>query len=268
MSHNFMGWEKPGHALITGASSGIGAEFAEQLAAQGFTPVLVARRKERLEQLAASLTAKYGTASEVIVADLAKRDDIVRVAEHIRGMHDLDVLINNAGFGKGGGTFENVDLQEQIDTIEVHNMAPVIITRQALPGMRGHGRGVIIFTASLSAFLPSPYCGLYSPTKAFLVSLAEVLSLETLHTDIRIQVLCPGFTHTEFHDVSKVLKEWKATLPGFMFGSTSDVIRESLTGARKRKTVVIPGLLNKLSVRITPKRMMLRYFDFIRAYSE
>jgi uncharacterized protein len=258
MANNFMGWEKPGHALITGASSGIGAEFAEQLAAQGFTPVLVARRREMLEQLAASIKSKYGTVSEVVVADLAKRDDTVRVADQISTMNDLDVLINNAGFGELG-KFEELDLPRQIDMIEVHNIAPVIITRKAIPGMRGRSRGVIIYTSSLSAYMPSPYGGLYSPTKAFLVSLAETLRLEMLHTDIRIQALCPGFTHTEFHD-RRGGKELKASLPGFFFGTTSDVVKESLIGAQKRKTVVIPGLLNKLTFRFMPKRMTLLFF--------
>jgi short-subunit dehydrogenase len=255
MNKNFMGWENPGKALITGASSGIGAEFAVQLAAQGFTPVLLARRKNRLEELASSIKIKYGIESEVITADLADNKEISRIAKKIREMKDLDILINNAGFGIVG-KFEELDIQKQVDMIGIHNTAPVIFTHSSLPGMLKQNRGVIIYTSSISGYLANPFVGLYTPTKSFLVGLAESLRLELINTEIRVQALCPGFTHTEFHNENS-MKNIKSGLPGFLFGSAADVVKASLAGAQKRKTIVIPGIINKLMVRFVPNRIML-----------
>jgi len=251
---NFMGWDNPGTAIVTGASSGIGAEFARQLAADGFSLVLVARRSELLENLAASLRSQYGVAAEVLAADLSKREGMGLVARRIDGIDRLDVLVNNAGFGTIG-IYAETDMQAQLDMIEVHSVAPALLARHALPGMLKRDRGVIIFTSSLATFMPIPNGGLYTATKAFLVGLAEVLHMELHGTGVRVQALCPGFTHTEFHD-GQELRKWKSTLPGFYFGSVEKVVRDSLRGARRRRVVVIPRFLNRLIMRITPKFML------------
>jgi len=253
---NFMGWDNPGVALITGASSGIGAEFAKQLAAQAFDLILIARRRALLDRQASTLRSQYGIDTEVIAADLSRRSEVELVARRISTIDGLDILINNAGFCRMN-PFAEADLQSQLDMIEVHNAAPTILTRHALPGMLRRNRGVIIFTASLAAFLPTPDVALYTPTKSFLVGLAEVLKLELLGTDIRVQALAPGFTHTEFHDAPD-LQKIKSSLPKFLFGSVTAVVKESLRGAQRRKVVVIPGRMNRLIVQLMPKRMMAR----------
>jgi short-subunit dehydrogenase len=250
---NFMTWNNPGVALITGASSGIGAEFAKQLAAQGFNLILVARRRELLEKLASTLHSQHGITAEVIAADLSKRTDVEMFARKISTIDKLDILVNNAGFARMS-PFAETDLQSQLDMIEVHNAAPTIFTRYVLPGMLKRNRGVIIFTSSMSAFLASPDFALYTATKAFLVGFAEVLKLELRDTNIRVQALTPGFTHTEFHDAPD-LHEIKSSVPEFLFGSITNVVKESLKGARKRKVVVVPGLINRV-VLLMPKRMM------------
>ncbi|NMC05089.1 MAG: SDR family oxidoreductase [Candidatus Lokiarchaeota archaeon] len=239
---NFMGWETTGTALITGASSGIGAEFARQLASQGFKLVLVARRKEMLDQLAAELSEKCKVTIIVLAADLATQPGIDLVATKIKGIDDLDILINNAGFGIPGG-FSTCDFGRMVDMMRVHVDAPVHLSRAAIPAMLQRGRGAIVNTASIAAFNPAP--GMYSPTKAFLVMLSECMAMELKGDGIRVQALCPGFTHTGFHETSDELKKLKASLPKGIWGTAAGVVKASLDGLRKGKDIVIPGLVNR-----------------------
>ena len=244
---NFLGWEKPGVALITGASSGIGAEFARQLASQGFNLLLVARRQEMLEKIAKELEDNHGITVEVFPADLAIPADVDRLAERIRNMDNLDILVNNAGFGIPGG-FVNCDFDRMMQMIQVHDVAPVVLCRAAIPSMMTRKRGAIVFTASLSGFTPAP--GMYSPTKAFLVMLADCLDMELHDASIRVQALCPGFTHTEFHD--REFEGLKNSIPKAMWGTMDNVVKESLAGLRKRKVVVMPGKLNRFIWKCIP----------------
>ena len=255
---NFMRWESPGWAVITGASSGIGEEFARQLAAQGFSLLLVARRKDRLEALAKSLRGRRGVLAEAFPTDLSQREEIARLGARLQTLENLDVLINNAGFGTVGPFFE-ADLESQLSMLNVHNAAPTILARIALPKMIQRNRGVIIFTASLSAFVPSPGGGLYTPTKAFLAGLAKTLSLELNHTNVRVQALCPGYTKTEFHE-DPAYDGLKAFLPKYAWGTSQRVVQASLRGAFKRKQIVIPGLLNRLTLNLIPKSVMLKSY--------
>lgn len=241
---NFMDWDKPGLAVITGASSGIGLEFASRLAEQGFNLLLVARRKERLEQLSRELNLKCGVTVEVYAADLTKMDEIRQLTCHLGEINEIDILINNAGFASLG-LFSEADIKKLLDMQMVHNTAPILLTRAVLPAMVKRDRGVIIFTASVAAFTALPVNGLYTPTKAFLVGLAECLAIETYRTNIRVQALCPGLTRTEFHDVAG-LHNINDHVPKKMWQTTGQVVRASLSGARKRKSVVIPGILNRI----------------------
>ena len=255
---NFMNWEAPGWAVITGASSGIGAEFARQLAAQGFSLLLTARRGDRLKALAESLHETHGVATEVLAADLGRTEDILRLAERLDALENLDILINNAG-STTVGPFSETDLEGQVSMLSVQNLAPVILTRTALPKMIPRGRGLVIFTASLSAFFPAPGGGVYAPAKAFLKALADTLSLELRNTGVRIQALCPGYTRTGFHD-DPAFESLKAFLPDWVWGTDRRVVDSSLRGARKRKTVVIPGALNRLTIKLVPKKLLLRSY--------
>jgi hypothetical protein len=243
-------------ALITGASAGMGAEFARQLAAAGTNLILVARRKERLEALSAELSARHGISVEVLQADLASQDGIEGVRGRIASADTLDLLINNAGFG-GTGVFSKSDVAYALGMVRVQVDAAVSLSRAALDGMLARGRGAIINVASVAAF--SAVSGpMYGGCKAFLVKFSEGLHYELKDRGVRIQALCPGMTHTEFHDV---IKMDKSTIPAFMWMSAADVVRISLKALRRGKVICIPGWKNRLvsaPMRCAPTAWLLR----------
>jgi len=229
-------------ALITGASAGIGAEFARQLGASGTRLILVARRIERLEAIAAELRERYGAVVDVLQADLSKSRDIEKVEAAVSAAEDLDLLVNNAGFGSGG-KFSRGDIGPSVDMVQVHVVAAVRLTRAALSGMIPRRRGYVINVASVAAF--TPFSGvMYGSTKAFLVQFSQNLQYELAGTGIRIQALCPGMTHTEFHAAMGVDR---SSLPGFIWMSARDVVRISLKTLRRRKVIRVPGVLNQAS---------------------
>lgn len=228
-------------ALITGASAGLGEEYARQLAAAGTNLILVGRRKDRLENLAAELCQKFGVSVEVFPADLSRDYDLNNLAGKIRQTEDLDLLINNAGFG-GKSKFYKDETGEAEQMIRVHVTAPVILTRAALPAMIKRGRGAVINVSSVAAF--SPFSGaMYSSTKAFLAMFSVNLQNELYGKGIKIQALCPGLTHTEFHEVAGIKKE---TIPGLLWMKADRVVRISLRALGGRKVIVVPGLRNRL----------------------
>lgn len=230
-------------ALITGASAGLGEEYARQLAAAGTELILVARRKERLEKLAAELKEKFGISAEVFPADLSRKEEIYRLADKIRQTEDLDLLINNAGFGGRRKIYRDENLEAE-QMIKVHVTAPVVLTRAALPAMIKRNRGAVINLASVAAF--SPFSGvMYSSTKAFLVMFSENLQTELIKTGIKIQALCPGLTHTEFHQVAGINKE---AIPGLLWMKADRVVSISLKALNSKKVIVVPGLGNRIIV--------------------
>jgi short-subunit dehydrogenase len=243
-------------ALVTGASAGLGAEFARQLAAGGSALVLVARRKERLDALAAELRQRHGVSVELLPADLEKEDDLRRVEGRIAADETLDLLVNNAGFGSPG-PFSRTEIGTYLSMIQVHTAASVRLTRAALDGMVLRRRGWIINVASIAAF--SPLSGpVYSATKAFLVSFSENLQYELAGTEVRLQALCPGMTHTEFHDV---IAMDKSRVPGFMWMPARDVVRISLRALGRKRVICIPGWKNRLitaPMRCAPTAALLR----------
>ncbi len=230
-------------ALVTGASSGIGAEFARQLAASGTNLVLVARRKERLEALARELEKTHSVSVEILAADLSRDEDLKRIEAKIGEISDLDMLVNNAGFG-GDGVFITTGIGPPLNMIKVQIIAPVRLTRAALEGMMARDRGRIINVASIAAF--SPLSGTtYAAVKSYLLRFSQGLALELRGRGIRIQALCPGFTHTEFHES---MKGFKSSLPGFLWMSAETVVRTSLRALGGRRVVCVPGFGNRLLV--------------------
>lgn len=228
-------------ALITGASAGLGEEYARQLAAAGTNLILVARRKDRLEKLALELSREYGVSVEILSADLSRDYDLVSLAEKVRRIEGLDLLINNAGFG-GKSKFYRDESGEAEQMIKVHIEASVLLTRAALPAMIQKKRGAIINVASVAAF--SPFSGaMYSSTKAFLVMFSVNLQNELLNQGIKIQALCPGLTHTEFHQAAGMNKE---AIPGFLWMRADRVVRVSLRALSGKKVIVIPGCRNRM----------------------
>ena len=227
-------------ALITGASAGLGAEYARQLAAAGTNLILVARRLDRLTALAAELGGKYGVKAETLAADLATPDGVGRVESRIAGAETLDLLVNNAGFGGGPGSFAEKDARDHLGMVQVHVATAVRLCRAALPGMIARGRGAVINVASMAAF--SPFSGaMYSGTKAFLVMFSENLRAELGGKGIVVQALCPGMTHTEFHET---IGMDKSVVPSAFWMTAEKVVRTSLRRLG-RGTVCIPGWKNK-----------------------
>jgi short-subunit dehydrogenase len=233
---NFMGWDEPGTALVTGASSGIGAEFARQLAAQGFNLILVARRKEKLELFAKELETSYIVRATVIVADLSLVEDIDKVAEEITKRGDITVLVNDAGFGPIGD-FIDVNFKDTVGMMRVHMDAPVRLCKAALPTMKQRRKGAIINVSSGTVFFPNPGGAMYGATKEFLLRFSEDIALEFAGTGVEIQCLLPGFTHTGFHDTPE-LAAYKQTTPKYMWSTADKVVADSLKAFKKKRMVV------------------------------
>ena len=233
-------------ALITGASSGIGAAYARQLAAKGYNLILVARREDRLIGLATELQERHPITAEVLAADLTRSTDVKRVLKRITELDDLDLLINNAGFG-APGSFAELNLAPQLDMIRLHVIASVCLTRAALPGMIERQRGAIINVSSIAGLKPIPGSATYSSTKAYLNVFSEALQAELHGTGVKIQALCPGFTRTEFHDTPEHRGFGRSEIPEAMWMSADEVVAQSLSGLGRNRVVFIPGIRYRLA---------------------
>jgi uncharacterized protein len=231
-------------ALITGASSGLGMSFADQLAEQGYDLILVARRKTNLDNLATRLTKENRIKIDVLPADLSDEAGIQKVEKHIHTLGRLDLLINNAGFGLAG-EFIRQSLEKSTVMLQVHCTTPVRLVHAALPGMIARKSGAIINVASVSGFAPMVGNVMYSATKSFLIVFSQALQMEVRRHGIRIQVLCPGFFHSEFHNVMRVNK---SRIPRILFMRADEVAQRSLAVADRRGVVYIPGFINQLVV--------------------
>lgn len=236
----------PGTALITGASSGIGAAFARRLAADGYDLVLVARRAERLQALATELRP-FGVRVEVLPADLAQDEAIGRVAARIRALPDLALLINNAGFGVSD-KFTEADAARHAAMIQVHATAPTRLCHAALPGMVARRRGAIINVSSVAAFFPTYTNTVYGASKAYLNVFSEALQAGVKKDGVRVQALCSGYTVTEFHDTAEMEGFDRERVPQKMWMSAEKVAAISLDALKQDKVIVVPGRRNRLIV--------------------
>jgi short-subunit dehydrogenase len=238
-------------AVITGASSGIGMAFARKLAAS-HNLLLVARREERLNELAAQITKDSGAVVTVLRADLTNEEDLSIVADKIAGESNLDLLINNAGFGTMGLFWEaGIKGQEQMHRL--HVMATVRLTHAGLGKMVRSNSGGIINVASVSAFFRVSGNASYAATKSWITSFTEGLYLElkSVHSAVKVQALCPGFTYSEFHDLMHVDRESLA--PSLFWLRAEDVVDESLRALQLGKLFVIPGWRYKAIVSLISK---------------
>jgi hypothetical protein len=242
-------------AAITGASSGIGSVFARRLAAQGYDLLLVARRGDRLEQLAAELERAHQIRAEACIADLSAAEEMDRVARRLASEPRLELLVNNAGFGVKGRLWE-MPLEDQLRMQHLHIDAILRLTHAALGPMVARGRGAIINVASVAGFTRSPGSVSYCATKAWLNAFTEglYLDLKSAHSPVVVQALCPGFTYSEFHDVAGVDR---ASIPKSLWLNVEDVVGASLAGLRRRKLFVVPGWRYKLVVALA-NRIPLR----------
>ncbi|MCF6157241.1 MAG: SDR family oxidoreductase [wastewater metagenome] len=234
-------------AFITGASSGIGAAFACQLAARRKNLILLDKQKEQLITLATRLQEQYPVTVKILVADLSNPVDIEKIENYIIMIKNLDILINNAGFGTSGNFIE-VNLSKQLDMIHVHIIATMRFCRAALPGMIAHRKGSIINVSSIGAFKPIPGSVTYSSTKAYLVTFSEALQTELVGTGVKVQALCPGFTHTGFHNTPEFGNFNRSRIPKIFWMTAEEVAVKSLKALRRGRAIYIPGFKNRLLV--------------------
>ncbi len=232
-------------ALITGASAGIGAAFARVFAQNGFDLVLSARRSGRLEKLAAELGKEYKVTVHVIPADLADTETPQRIFDELsaRNIH-IDALVNNAGYGVPG-LYRHEEWQTHRDFIQVLITSPSHLAHLLEPGMLERGYGRIINVASLAGLVP-PSAGHthYGAAKAFMIRFSQAHALELQGTGVHVTALCPGFTYSEFHDVSGA-REKVSKLPKFMWMQADDVARQGFAAVMRGDMLYINGILNR-----------------------
>lgn len=241
-------------AAITGASSGLGVVFARMLA-RDYDLLLIARRKERLETVAAELTGRYGCSAEVLAADLTDAQDVAAVADRIGSAARLRLLVNNAGFGARGLFWESeLAVQEQMHRL--HVMATVRLTHAALGNLVAKNAGGVINVASVAAFVQRTGSVSYGATKSWMVSFTEGLHLELkgIGSAVRVQALCPGFTHTEFHAALGL--ERPSVAPPSLWLQPEFVVGESLKALERGKLIVVPGWKYKAIVALVTKLPM------------
>jgi uncharacterized protein len=234
-------------ALITGASSGIGAAFAEALAERGTNVILVARSEDRLQQLADTLKSQHGIRADVIVQDLIKPEAAAAVFEAVKVLGvEVDLLINNAGFGDYGA-FGDRPLQKQRDMIQLNIGALVDLTHHFLPQMQQRKSGSILNIASIAGFQPMPYFSVYAATKAFVLSFSEALWAENQDQGVHVMAVCPGPTESRFFEAADLPKALASG--GQSLASAAVVVKQALEALERRQSnVVTGGIGNQLVV--------------------
>ena len=236
-------------ALVTGASAGLGAEFAAQLAARGHNLVLVARSADRLRLLADQLHAEHGVGVRVIAQDLTAPDAVARITAQLAAAGvTVDLLVNNAGFGTAGRFEEIPDGRDQ-DQLMVNVVSLVGLTRALIPGMLTRGHGGVINVGSTAGFQPSPYFATYSAGKTFVLNFSLALRSEFQDRGVRVLALCPGPTQTSFFDTVGE----QAALGGKLMPASA-VVRAALRGLDRGRAYVVPGFGNALGAHLTPRR--------------
>lgn len=250
-------------ALITGASSGIGAEFAERLAARGMHLVLTARSEEKLNKLAQELHTKHGTRCEVIVCDLTMPEQLDHLMDEINNRQiDIELLVNSAGFAVVG-EFEKTDSQQVLKMVQLNISALTDLTYRLLPDMLERQHGAIINVSSVAAFQPVAYMGAYAASKSYVLHFSESLWTEVRDRGVTVMALCPGVTRTSFFDVAGVpgwLKKQRSQSP-------EQVVKAALHALEKRKQYTVSGWRNyflSLAVRLASRKLTvsetMKYF--------
>jgi short-subunit dehydrogenase len=244
-------------AVITGASGGIGAAFAAALARAHFDLVLVARNRERLDRQAQRLRDACGVSVEVVVADLTRSVELRAVEAQLADDARLELLVNNAGVATVG-LFARLDPDQEEALIALNVVCLAGLTRAALPGMIERGRGAIINVSSIASFVPTRYAATYSATKAYVNSFTEALHEELRGTGVRVQLLCPGFTRTEFAERAGADASY---IPALAWMAPEAVADASLAALRRGTLVCVPGTVNRALtalLRALPRRFVRR----------
>jgi short-subunit dehydrogenase len=246
-------------ALVTGASSGIGADLARELAGRGHGVVLVARRIERLDQLAAELRDAHGVRAEALACDLTDPDALAALPGQVEELGvTVDVLVNNAGYGSAGDFIE-LDAVAEARMVRLNCEAVVALTGVYAPAMAERGRGAILVVASSAGMQPIPGQATYAATKAFALSFAEALHAELREHGVAVTALCPGPVETEFAEQAG-LEEAFANVPSFARVSAAECARLAIDGLERNQRVVVPGLPIRavtMAGRHTPRAVLL-----------
>ncbi len=247
---------RPGLAVVTGASAGIGREFCEQLAGRDYDLLLVARDSGRLADLAADLSRRFGVSAESFPADLSTDEGVTQLVRRISASSGIALLVNNAGFGTRQ-VLAQAPTEEQEAMVRLHVLAPMRLTQAVLPILLRNRAGAVINVSSVASFIYSAGNINYCATKAYLTTFTEGLAAELVGTGVQAQALCPGFTRSEFHRRMKVTAD---RLPRYMWMQASAVVRASLRALDRGGPVVcVPGFRNQLLVlliRLFPRRLL------------
>jgi short-subunit dehydrogenase len=231
-------------ALVTGASSGIGAAIAAELASRGYSLALVARREERLRSLAAELASDHGIDADVIACDLADPAERDRLMDELMaGGRAVELLVNNAGFGHQAD-FAPSPRERMIEMVRLNVEAVVDLTSRFLGPMVEKGRGAVINIASTAAFQPLPGSAVYAASKAFVLSFSEAIRTELRGSGVTVTAVCPGPVKTEFTEVAGVGGVEERT-PGAVWMTAEEIARHAVDGAERDRRVVVPGTLNR-----------------------
>jgi short-subunit dehydrogenase len=235
-------------ALVTGATAGIGRAFVDALAARGDDVVLVARDGDRLASIAAEIRDRHGVDAKPLVADLFDEAGLAVVEARLRDVSDpIDLLVNNAGMGTFG-TFAELDVAREDRSIRLNVLALMRLSHAALDSMLKRRSGAIVNLSSLAAYQPDPWSATYGATKAWVLSFSHALHEETRGTGVNVMAVCPGYTHTEFHDRAGL---GDTALPEFLWQTPDQVVAAALRDLDRGRALSIPGALNKVLSAVT-----------------
>ncbi|MBB3731133.1 SDR family NAD(P)-dependent oxidoreductase [Nonomuraea dietziae] len=235
-------------SLVTGASSGIGAEFATQLAAQGYDLVLVARSVGKMDELAERLRAAHSVEVDVIGQDLSAPDAVGRIAERLAG-RPIDLLVNNAGFGTAG-RFQDIDPGREHDELMVNVVSLVGLTHALLPGMLARGQGAVVNVGSTAGFNIAPYFATYAASKSFVLNFSLALWSELRGTGVKVLAVTPGPVETSFFEVIGT----REAAIGARMATPEQVVAAALRGLERDRGYVVPGLGNFAMAHLMPRR--------------
>jgi short-subunit dehydrogenase len=248
-------------AVITGPTSGIGLAYAQELAREGYELLLVGRNEIKLKQLQLHLNAK----SEIFVADLSVQAEILRVGSHLEGLKQIDLLVNNAGFGSSLPFSQN-SLAEEIEQMEILMKAVMVLTHATLPKMIKQNSGIILNISSVAAWVPT---GTYAAAKSWVTAFTESISAELKGSKVQVTAVAPGFTKTKFFDRSQMKDD---DVPNWLWLTPEQVAKESLKDARSGQLISIPGAQYKAMSTVTRSlpRPLVRFFshEFARKQKE
>ncbi|MEZ5797273.1 MAG: SDR family oxidoreductase [Paracoccaceae bacterium] len=253
-----MGW-----ALITGASDGLGREFARLAAEDGLDLILTARRQDRLEALAADLRAAHGVAVEVIAADLSREAEAERLWRAASAGREIRVLVNNAGLGAVGSFARREDWAREYQSVMVNVLSATVLLKEAVTAMAGGTGGRVLNVASVAAYMPGPGMAVYHATKAYLLSLSEAVGHELRGMGVTVTALCPGVTRTGFFAAAGA--QGATRMQALTVATAETVAIKGWAAMKEGRRVAVPGIENKayaLLAPIAPRALVLRVAAF------